>query len=371
MNPNNPQEALISKTPPRTPPSTEDSPSNRFYLNKGKNTEKTFEINNDSFSFNNNQKNIFNKIENLSCVKKETPKFSAMSNQKSAPTENLMANFAAIKNQIRYKENMKKVLNNQKQIGGNFGSGNDRRKILESLLNNQLGVSKMPQCVTRQSSKTRSGMVSHKQRLQSMKIRKTPKVLSQKNLELFNTNYLLHQYNLKSSKKIISKELSYTSKPSLNSHLPESIFQQDIFKLKSSKLKSTSKLNNIIYAPNEIKAKELSEDFKNDFIKGLKIPYTNYNDGRMESSQKFSLKDTVRSKGNGKGKGKVSMRYQSASKMGNEEYGFDRDDECSSSRSKQMKESKLSQREIVKMRYLKKVGSSNRKRPLVPNLDYF
>lgn len=343
--------------------SREVSPTNKFYIKDGLNSHETFEINNDSFSFNNN-KNIFSKLDNFSCVKKETPKFTAISNQKSTPTENLMSNFAAIKNQIRYNNNIKKIFKNKQEKGGNFFSKIDKKKYFNSHKNDPFVISKNSNCLTRQSSKTKANTSSHKSRLLSLKVQKTPKILSQKYLELFNTNFLLNKDYKKNSKKIISKEFSYNSKHFIDSSSQNNLFEKNIFQLKSSKLKSTSKINNTIFPSNKIRAKELSEDFKNDFFKILKISSSNSNKRNIDEKNSFdnTLKKNKKSRFN--------IRYQSASKF-SQSGSINESDDYSNIRSEQIEKPKNLKKQINIAQYLKKPNSSNKKCPLVPNLDYF
>ena len=365
------------------------SPVKKFYIPPGISSKITFEVDNDSFSFNNKQKNIFNKMENFSCVKKETPKFSSISNQKSTPTENLMANFAAIRNQKRYKENLNKVLKNNDSFdkGGNFFARFTKNNINHNvLLKEELVKESFGQCLTRPSSISKKNL-SYKKRLMSSKnLRqaKKPKILGQKHFEIFENNFLSKNSNsnLQSAKNInniISKELSYTSKPSLNFQKPNpkiNPIELDLnyFKPKTREIKSSTKKSKIKFSENRIKAQELSEDFKQDFLKGLKISFTGskkLTDSNKISSKQNNLIDTLsKNKATSKIKEKkISLRYQSAKKLGNN--FADENINTFNDYFKIEKESKLFQREMKNMMLSKKCSYTNKKSPIVPSFDYF
>lgn len=88
--------------------STAEDSNDRFFLQNGlkrpaTNTE-------DSFSFSQPPNGIFSPRGNLSCMKKETPRFGRAENQKSTPTRNMIRKLTAIRNQIRLQRNMENVL---------------------------------------------------------------------------------------------------------------------------------------------------------------------------------------------------------------------------------------------------------------------
>jgi hypothetical protein len=309
---------------------------------------------NDSFSFTSKSKDIFNPVENASCVKKETPKFGRTDNHTSTPSKNMMNKLARIRNQIRLENSFKQVF---QQEPLNFGEkafakpsrvskGRDfqeklgRRGLSAKKGNlNTSGHSKMNQ--------SNSSFLSKKKRVGSQQLnrnKKGPKILGQKHLEIFHSKFLNKQTPSKQTFQGVVSGTGMCHKDPFREFQKRNYpcnFETDPFstlKLLTSKrvskermwTKMTPQLTNPnVVGPNpEIRAKNLSKMFKDQFRMGILNSFRNVGKkGNLKSPSKENRKSKVlESTRNGSAvkqkdqsvkrfkKRKLNLRYQSARK---------------------------------------------------------
>ena len=202
--------------------STKMEMSNDFFLPLGR-CPNDYPLRNDSFSFNTKAKEIFNPVENFSCVKKETPKFGRAENQTSTPCANMIKKLTLIRNQIRFEKSFNKVFNKQKnyqreQSHSKLFPGEKARVFLnKNPKKKKLARSSKKINPTYQNDlqlySQNSSFLSKSKRVNSQKkSKKGPKIFGKKHLEIFHSKFNSnHKNKQRNVDNCISKVLKIKS----------------------------------------------------------------------------------------------------------------------------------------------------------------
>lgn len=183
--------------------STRMEKSKDFFLPLGK-SPCELESKNDSFSFNTKSKEIFNPVENFSCVKKETPKFGRAENQTSTPSQNMIRKLTLIRNQIRFEKSFNQVFNKKKNFNREPSHSKlfpgEKARIFQNKIQKRNSLVRSSKKINRRYVKDmeiyspNSSFLSKSKRVTSQKrSKKGPKIFGKKHLQIFHSKFNLNR----------------------------------------------------------------------------------------------------------------------------------------------------------------------------------
>ena len=331
--------------------STKMEMSNEFFLRPGMAPED-LPSRNDSFSFNNKSKEIFNPVENYSCIKKETPKFGRSENHTSTPSQNIIQKLALIKNKIRLVKTFNEVLKQDPNSISDFKVSElfpgEKARLFSNKAIKKNRLYRSSKKINRryqnenEIDSSNSSFLSKGKRMgsqQHKRGKKGPKILGQKHLEIFHSKYLNKQKNMNErfdcfvSNSTQNKSNANQQKRTKQVNFKDQIMTSQFGKSQNRRPKypwpdmfpliSTPKM---IPKPTQLKAKHLPKQFQTQFRKGIMSSFrmisSNASNKSASKENKKKL-STEKNKNNVKfydhsakrnRNKKLNLRYQSARK---------------------------------------------------------
>lgn len=291
---------------------------------------------NDSFSFTNKSKEIFNPVENASCVKKETPKFGRADQHTSTPSKNMLHKLALVRNQIRLENTFKQVLQvppaeTASQLFRRQFLGQKMRGLGEAKKPRRPGSSRQAKVGGATGKENTSFLSKGKGGSVQKRSKKGPKILGQKHLEIFHNKFL----DKEPSKfdcflGVPGRNPEASDEPQKRVKLP---LYHDPFKPSGreagdllTNLCTPAKLSAKPSSNAQVNARQLSKMFQNQFRQGIIDSFRNIKPAPCEKSPgKEGLRKPEGLPGNPKlgfqdqsakrhKKRKLNLRYQSARK---------------------------------------------------------
>ena len=362
---------------------------------------------NDSFSFNKKNTDIFNPLENFSCVKKETPKFGRTENQISTPSENMMQKYAEIKNQIRLEQALNKVLHFNKEtpngmLPNKLFPGEKAREFQNRRLKRARRVCSSKKMSSKRNienepQSSNSSFLSKGKRVLSSKgkrSKKGPKILGKKHLEIFHSKFLNKSNKAPLNCFIIygNKQKSKIDSLKYQKRTHQKKANEGFTKNKSSKVQNAtpnpdwSELFPMLSDPkmipknHQVKAKHLTKNFQKEFRKRILNPYRTIANNStfkspckknksisktpiLESHHKNYNKSLKRNR-------KLNLRYQSARKCNFSNKNDQNLGLTHRNLNQGALENQFLMRELRFMMDKSKGRSVSKKNPIIPILDF-
>jgi len=388
--------------------STTVNMTKEFFLPSGVN-HCNLQTRNDSFSFNKKNQDIFNPVENFSCIKKETPKFGRVENQISTPSKNMIEKLTKIKNQIRLEKTLNQVLHLKKEASNGKSQNNlfpgekarefqnqisKRRKLASS-------VKKIDNQFTNENDNqsSNSSFLSKGKRVLSYKVKRSkkgPKILGKKHLEIFHSKFMQKvdkapqkfncfisnrnkrknkKENQKYQKRTKSKQTrkSFKKNPTLNTQNPTpNPLWAELFPMLSG--------HKLLPKNPQIKAKHLSKNFQNQFRKGILNSFRNIpNNSSFTSASKENTSSIKKSKFDEQQRNlepssnrnrKLNLRYQSARKCTYSTKKCEHLGLTQRNPNSGKMENQFLMRELRFMIDKNKGRSASKKKPIIPTIDF-